>query len=165
MIVEISIVKRQSITFQDNKEKCPRCHYVNLSITATNGWIEWQVLLNIYVGFKLTLSIAVASARDSSKLQRLTKLRWLMKMTSWRGKWWHWELNSGIWYQGRSRGSRLWRTIGQKMMSTTKRVIKITMKKLLRLPRVSLLFWLVTRMMLMNNSQKATRDKGPTVEI
>jgi phage FluMu protein Com len=39
----MSIVLRQQVVFQDIKEKCPRCHYINLNVTVSGGWIEWKV--------------------------------------------------------------------------------------------------------------------------
>jgi hypothetical protein len=45
MIVELSIVVRQRLAFQEDTEKCPRCDFVNLNVAAHNGWIEWQVHL------------------------------------------------------------------------------------------------------------------------
>ena len=44
MVLEMSIVLRQKIPFQDNKETCPRCGHFNLNVTANSGWIEWKVV-------------------------------------------------------------------------------------------------------------------------
>ena len=46
MILEMSIVLRQRTTY--NRETCPRCHHINLSLATHNGWIEWQVILRFY---------------------------------------------------------------------------------------------------------------------
>jgi hypothetical protein len=47
MVLEMNIILRKQSDFQANKEKCPRpqCRHINLNVTATHGWIEWQVLL------------------------------------------------------------------------------------------------------------------------
>jgi len=45
--LEMSIVLRQGTTFQDAKEKCPRCLHMNLDATVDHGWIQWKVPLNI----------------------------------------------------------------------------------------------------------------------
>jgi hypothetical protein len=47
MILEMSIVMRQKMAFQDSKGNCPRCGHLNLNVAPTNGWIEWQVPLLI----------------------------------------------------------------------------------------------------------------------
>jgi hypothetical protein len=44
-VLEMNIILRKDSAFQANKTKCPRplCGHVNLNVTATHGWIEWQV--------------------------------------------------------------------------------------------------------------------------
>ena len=49
MVLEMSIILRQHEPFQDNKEKCPRCHHINLNATVTSGWINWDVPLSSFV--------------------------------------------------------------------------------------------------------------------
>jgi hypothetical protein len=48
MKLEMSIVMWQGKGFQNTKEECPRCHYINSNARADQGWIEWKVTLNIY---------------------------------------------------------------------------------------------------------------------
>jgi hypothetical protein len=43
MVLEMSIVMRQATAFKDSKEKCPRCHHINVNATVAGGWIEWKV--------------------------------------------------------------------------------------------------------------------------
>ena len=43
MTVEMSIILRQDKAFQDNKQKCPRCHHLNRHAADAGGWIEWKV--------------------------------------------------------------------------------------------------------------------------
>ena len=38
--LEFGIIFRRDTAFQDNKETCPRCRYVN-SHLPSNRWIEW----------------------------------------------------------------------------------------------------------------------------
>jgi len=40
MVLEMSIILRQHTPFQGYEEICPRCRYLNLNATATNGWID-----------------------------------------------------------------------------------------------------------------------------
>jgi hypothetical protein len=44
MILAMSIVLEQT-SFRGSEEACPRCHHLNVHATASNGWIEWKVLL------------------------------------------------------------------------------------------------------------------------
>jgi hypothetical protein len=37
VVLEMSIVLWQKITFQDNKEACPWCRHINLNVTVTWG--------------------------------------------------------------------------------------------------------------------------------
>jgi hypothetical protein len=41
--LEMSIVLRQKTDFQDAKTRCPRCKFMNLSVTTVRGWFEWWV--------------------------------------------------------------------------------------------------------------------------
>jgi hypothetical protein len=43
MTFEISIILWQTIGLQDDEGKCLQCAYVNPSVDARNGWIEWRV--------------------------------------------------------------------------------------------------------------------------
>jgi hypothetical protein len=40
MVLEMSIIVRQSTDFQNNKEIYLRCRYINSNAAVTNGWIE-----------------------------------------------------------------------------------------------------------------------------
>ncbi|KIM74362.1 hypothetical protein PILCRDRAFT_828352 [Piloderma croceum F 1598] len=40
MKLEMSILLRPEIAFQDAKETCPRCHHINLNATVDLGWIQ-----------------------------------------------------------------------------------------------------------------------------
>lgn len=74
MILEISIILRQTVTLHDNKGKCPRCGHINVNVIKNDGWIKWQVLKFFATYSYLTLLIAVPSVRHSYKLQRLAKM-------------------------------------------------------------------------------------------
>ena len=39
MVLEMSIIVRQSTDFQNNKEFCPRCRYINSNAAVTDGWV------------------------------------------------------------------------------------------------------------------------------
>ena len=42
MVMEMSIIMRQTLTVDDKKRKtCPRCQYVNSSAGTGDCWIEW----------------------------------------------------------------------------------------------------------------------------
>jgi hypothetical protein len=49
MSVELSIIVRQTVLLQEDKEKCLRCGFSNSIVTAQDGWIEWQVHLRFYL--------------------------------------------------------------------------------------------------------------------
>ena len=46
MVLELSVILRQDEALQDNKNKCPRCHFTNRNATFNHGWIEWKVILH-----------------------------------------------------------------------------------------------------------------------
>jgi hypothetical protein len=41
MVLEMSIILRRTISLRDDMGKCPQCAYVNSSVNAQHGWIEW----------------------------------------------------------------------------------------------------------------------------
>jgi hypothetical protein len=45
MVLEMSIIIRHT-AIEKKAGECPKCHYNNLDVTMTNGWIEWQVPLH-----------------------------------------------------------------------------------------------------------------------
>lgn len=80
MVLEMSIVLRQPAAFQDNKQKCPRCHHVNLNVTTTSGWIDWKVPLTAMLILMINVNhysskcsgqfqVAEAGADDKKSLQ------------------------------------------------------------------------------------------------
>lgn len=46
MVLEMSIVMRQSAALHDNRGKCPQCRHMNLCAKETSGWVEWCVPLH-----------------------------------------------------------------------------------------------------------------------
>jgi hypothetical protein len=49
MKLEMSIVLWQQTNFQDIKEKCPRCHHINVNATVDQAWIQWKVPFKFYI--------------------------------------------------------------------------------------------------------------------
>ena len=45
MKFEMSILLRPEMALQDTKDRCPRCHHINLNATVDRGWIQWKVLI------------------------------------------------------------------------------------------------------------------------
>jgi hypothetical protein len=45
MTLAMAILMRQNMLDQNNK--CPRCDHLNSDVILHDGWIEWQVLINI----------------------------------------------------------------------------------------------------------------------
>lgn len=42
-VLEMSIALRQTTSAFQGDRMCPRCRHLNLSATASNGWIQWKV--------------------------------------------------------------------------------------------------------------------------
>ena len=70
MVLEMSIILRQTDPFQENKEMCPRCSHINLNAHADRGWIEWEVppLSHMCDNTNLAFSILVIAILESSEL-------------------------------------------------------------------------------------------------
>jgi hypothetical protein len=68
MILEMSIILRQRIALKDIKGKCPRCQYINSSITVVHGWIEWKVPSKSIVD-ALTINMLTCSGNCPSYFQ------------------------------------------------------------------------------------------------
>jgi hypothetical protein len=45
MVLEMTIIMRESTAIQDIQGKCPRCQHINLHSNGNNGWVVWQVHL------------------------------------------------------------------------------------------------------------------------
>lgn len=48
MVLEMSVIMRQESSCGNSKDKCPRCHHINLNLVGNGGWIEWKVALDFY---------------------------------------------------------------------------------------------------------------------
>ena len=55
MILEMTIVLRQNLTFQIVNEKCPRCGHINAKSVINSSWIEWKVVLTFFAGQTINL--------------------------------------------------------------------------------------------------------------
>jgi hypothetical protein len=68
MILEMTIVMRESTTLEENRGKCPRCYYANFNPAVSNGWIEWKVLhFTFCEGLQLTQVPTVPNAHVNSR--------------------------------------------------------------------------------------------------
>jgi len=43
MLLEMSIIMRQTTPLKAHETKCPRCHHTNSDAMLINGWVEWKV--------------------------------------------------------------------------------------------------------------------------
>jgi hypothetical protein len=43
MALEMSIILRKGMTFQDSRKNCPRCSSDHTSAAGSDGWVEWLV--------------------------------------------------------------------------------------------------------------------------
>jgi hypothetical protein len=54
MVLEMSIVLWRTTAFQGT---CPRCGHMNARTAAYRGWVEWQVLPDIHLGYRLIVIV------------------------------------------------------------------------------------------------------------
>jgi hypothetical protein len=76
MSVELSIIVRQTIMSQEDKEKCLRCGFLNSVVTPQDGWIKWQVHFRFCMCCicEFTSSIPVRNVWDGSMLSWCTRI-------------------------------------------------------------------------------------------